>query len=506
MTQTLTLISHTNTSKNFIELVPLLSIMLLMMSAFVMPLLKKKHHIYGGAIGVLGLTGILQLLNVLHINRSGAYTFDIGHFPAPFGIMLKIGEVESIIGLLFVFVNLMIVWYAYFSLEKEIKENRVSFFHTLNLLLLASLLGIVYTNDIFNGFVFLEVSTLAACGIIVVKDKKTNIKAGIKYLILSSLGSGLVLMGIAFVYSLSGHLSMSYIHEALLENMAGKHNTILISIILFTIGLGIKGAMFPLHIWLPDAHASAPSPSSAILSALVIKAPILFLIKIYYVVFGMAIIGETVILDLVLLFGVLGMIFGSLFARSQTELKRMIAYSSVAQMGYIFFAIGLGNKLGLIMAVYHIIAHALTKSSLFLAAGSFIEQTGFKTIDEFKGIGKEMPVTLGIFTISALSMIGIPVLPGFISKWNLAMAAIEIDKIYLLIILLVSSLLNAGYYFPIIINGYFGEDNLDGKIFRSKSKPVKTLLPLMILTILMVLAGFFSGSIITFIERGIYLG
>lgn len=494
----------TGGDKSWVELIPLLSIMVLMIGAFIIPLLKKKKLIYKFSLSLMGSILIMNIINVAHIAKHGFYTFDIGHFPAPFGIVLRIGEVESAIGLLFTFVIMMVSWYSFYSLEKEIEEKRVGFFYTLCCLLLASLLGIVYTYDIFNGFVFLEVSTLSACGIIIVKDKKANIKAAIKYLILSSLGSGLVLMGIAFIYSITGHLSMQYINEVLVTNTAGNNNLILISIILFTIGLGIKGAMFPLHIWLPDAHSSAPSPSSAILSALVIKAPIIFLIKIFYLVYGYEIISGTVILDLLLLFGSFGMILGSLFARSQKELKRMIAYSSVAQMGYIFFAIGLGNKLGLVMAIYHIIAHAVTKSSLFLAAGSFIEQTGFKKIDEIRGIGKEMPITLGIFTVSALSMIGIPVLPGFISKWNLALASIESGKIFLLAVILISSLLNAVYYFPIIINGYFGEENLDGKVFKSKSKPMKALMPLIVLSISMVLVGFLSGIVIDFIEKGIY--
>ncbi len=489
---------------NSIRLIPLLTIMGLMIGAFIMPLLKSKKMICSSYMTLNSIVFILNIINVWYVSIHGSYILEIGHFKAPFGIVFRIGEIETVIGLLFAFVMLMIAWYSYFGLEKEISSKRTGFFYTLIALLLASLLGIVYTYDLFNGFVFIEVSTLAACGIIVIKDKKENIRATLKYLILSSLGSGLVLMGIALVYSMSGHLSMGHIQSALSVNQVGNENSILISLILFTVGLGIKGAMFPLHIWLPDAHASAPSPSSAILSALVIKAPIIFLIKIYYLVYGYDILSGTVVLDLLLIFGSLGMIVGSLLARSQKELKRMIAYSSVSQMGYIFFGIGLGNRLGLAMAVYHMVAHGLTKSSLFLAAGSFIEQTGHKMIDDFKGIGKEMPVTLGIFTISALSMIGIPVLPGFISKWNLSMAAIESGRIYLLAILLASSLLNASYYFPIIINGYFGEDNLDGKIFRSKSKPIKTLLPLIVLTIAMILVGFLSGILIDFIDLGLY--
>ncbi|MBN2260032.1 MAG: monovalent cation/H+ antiporter subunit D family protein [Clostridiales bacterium] len=487
-----------------IQLFPLLSILILLIfGAFLTPLLKRKKIILKLHIAINSLVTALSFITLFYVAKFGPFVFQIGHYPAPFGIVFKIGPIESSIGLMFSFVMTMVMWYSIFSLEKEIKEKRVSFFYILNSLLLASLLGIVYTSDIFNGYVFLEVSTLAACGIIIVKDKKENIKAAIKYLLLSSLGSGLVLMGIAFIYSISGHLNMTYIHGEIIAAASDKTNLLLISLILFTIGLGIKSAMFPMHVWLPDAHTNAPSPSSAILSSLVIKAPVVFLIKIYYLVYGIEFISNSNVFELLLIFGGFGMIMGSLFARRQKILKRLIAYSSVAQMGYIFLGIGLGNELGLTIAIYHMIAHGLTKSSLFLSAGSFIEQTGFKNIEDFKGIGKEMPVTLGIFTLSALSLIGIPVLPGFISKWNLALASIESGKIYLLAIILISSLLNAVYYFPIIINGYFGEDNLDGKVFRSKSKPIKELIPVIILSLVMVAVGFLSGSVINFIKSGI---
>ena len=487
-----------------LKLIPLLTIFILMITAFIVPIIKEKKYVY--RVGILSFlfVFILSLFNLFNVINIGGFIFTIGHFSAPFGIVFKIDYIESIISLLFSFVMLMVIWYSRYSLEKEIKENKVKYFYTLSLLLLASLLGIVYTYDIFNGFVFLEVSTLSAAGIIIAKDKKENIKSAMKYLILSTLGSGLILMSIAFIYSITGHLSMEYIHSELILKATSNQDIILISLILFTVGLGIKGAMFPLHIWLPDAHSSAPSPSSAILSALVIKAPIIFMLKIFYMAYGFDIVSSTNIFNLILIFGSLGMILGSLFARRQTEIKRMIAYSSVAQMGYIFFAIGLGNELGFLMAIYHIIAHAVTKSSLFLAVGSIIEQSGFKKIDEIRGIGKEMPVTLAIFSVSAFSMIGIPVLPGFISKWNLSLASISSGKYYLLGIILLSSLLNAAYYFPIIINGYFGEDNLDGKVFKSKSKPIKELVPLIVLTLVMIITGFYSGKIIELIKLGSY--
>lgn len=489
-----------------IELFPLLTILILLIfGSFLTPLIKRKKTVVRINLAINALAFVMSLVTLLYVANSGTYIFNFGHYGAPFGIIFHIGPVEAVIALMFSFVITMVSWYSFYSIEKEIKAKRVGFYYIMNSLLLASLLGIVYTYDLFNGYVFLEVSTLAACGIIIAKDKKENIKAAIKYLMLSTLGSGLVLMGIAFIYSISGQLSMVYIHDAIAGHMVDKENLLLVSIVLFSVGLGIKSAMFPMHVWLPDAHTTAPSPSSAVLSGLVIKAPVIFLIKIYYVIFGQSFVAGSRILQLMLIFGGVGMIMGSLFARRQKILKRLIAYSSVAQMGYIFFGIGLGNQLGLIMAVYHILAHGLTKSSLFLSAGSFIEQTGFKKIEDFRGIGKEMPVTLGIFTLSALSLIGIPVLPGFISKWNLALASIDHGMISLLGVILLSSLLNALYYFPIVINGYFGEDNLDGKIFRSKSKPVKELIPVILLSLAMFAIGVFSGPIIEFIRSGIYI-
>jgi len=478
-------------------------VLVLMISSFVMPLMKTGRKAYWISFSTMAIAFVLSILNYIYIGAEGPYTYKIGHFNAPFGITFRIGTIEGILGILFTFVALMVLWYSYYSIEKEIKPHRMKLYYTLINLLIASLLGIVFTGDIFNGFVFIEVSTLAACGIIIVKDKKENIKATMKYLILSSLGSGLFLMGIAYLYSMTGHLDIESIGKIIQGSYEEYPKMILISLSIITIGLGIKSAMFPLHVWLPDAHSTAPSTSSALLSALVIKASVVMMFKVLYQIYGIEILQSTYILKMLLLFGGTGMIMGSLFARFQKDIKRMVAYSSVAQMGYIFFGMGLGNTLGFTIAFYHIIAHALTKSALFLAVGSMIEQTGEKKIEKLRGIGKEMPVTLAIFTLGALSMVGIPVLPGFISKWNLALATIDAGSVMLLGVILLSSLLNAAYYFPIIINGYFGEKNLEGKVFRSKSKPVKELIPVIVLAVALILAGFVSGPILQQISLGL---
>lgn len=399
----------------------------------------------------------------------------------------------------------MVGWYGIYSIHKDIDENHIKYYYLLMHILLASLLGIVFTNDLFNGYVFVEATTLSSCGLIIIKNNQSTSKATFKYLIMSVLGSGLLLMGIAFLYAITGHLNIGEVNRELVKVAADNHNVIVISLSLFIVGLGVKGAMFPLHTWLPDAHGSAPSTSSALLSSLVLKAPVVFLIKIMYQVYGLDIIHTTPIFTILLIFGLAGMILGSIFAIYQKEIKRVVAYSTVAQMGYIFFGMGLGTEMGLMVSLFHVFAHALTKAMLFLCVGSMMEQSGYKYKDEFRGIGKEMPVTLGAFTLGALSMVGIPIFPGFISKWYYSIATINADQYIFLAFILVSSLLNAVYYFPIVINGYFGKDNVKGKIYRAKYKPVKEVLPLAVLAIAMVMISGYSSTLLEYFKFGLNL-
>ena len=482
---------------------PLIIILVLFITAFIMPLVKKNKIIKSISLSSVAAVMLLSLIHFSFIIKNGPYLYSVGHVDSPFGIEFSIGSIEGIMAVLFTFVTLMIVWYSIYSIDRDIKDARIPLYYLLINMLVGSLLGVVFSNDIFNSYVFIEVGTLASCGIIVVKDKKENIMAATKYLIMSCLGSGLVLMGIAYLYSITGHLNMVYIHKELVNVYTQYPRAILITLGLFTVGLGVKSAIFPLHNWLPDAHSSAPSPSSAILSSLVLKAYVILLIKVLYRVFGTEIVLQFPILRIILVLGSLGMIIGSIFAIYQKEIKRVIAYSTVAQMGYIFMGIGLGTELGVSIAIFHIIGHAVTKSALFLTVGAMIEQTGYKEVQDLRGIGREMPITLGLFTIGALSMVGIPLLPGFVSKWNFALASIDKGELFLIAIIIGSSLLNVIYYFPIVINGFFGDENLEGKVYKSKSKPVKELMPIIVLVLSMLYLGTASKGIIQLIRTGL---
>ncbi|MBC2399491.1 multicomponent Na+:H+ antiporter subunit D [Clostridium tetanomorphum] len=482
---------------------PIITVLLLFITASILPLVKKNILVKLISLFSFTISFLMYVFTLNHVLTKGNYFYRIGHFNAPFGIEFHVGTVESMIGVLFTFVAIIVIWYSIYNEGFGINEEKIPLYYLLINILVGSLLGIVFSNDMFNVFVFIEIGNLASCGIVIIKDKKENIKAGMKYLIMSCLGSGLVLMGIAFLYSLTGHLNMTYIHNELVKNYTNYPRSILITLGLFTVGLGVKSAMFPLHTWLPDAHSNAPTTSSAILSSLVLKGYVLFLIKILYRVFGREIIVQFPILNIILLLGCFGMIFGSIFAIFQQNLKRVIAYSTVAQMGYVFFAIGLGTEIGLVMSIFHIIGHAVTKAALFLCAGTIIQRTGHKYLKDLRGVGKEMPYTLALFFIASLSMVGIPLLPGFVSKWYLALGTIQANKIILIGVILASSLLNAIYYFPISIYGFFGEENLQGKIYKSKSINIKQLLPIVVLVIAMFYVGIASKEIISLIKTGL---
>lgn len=482
---------------------PLISVLILYLSAFLMPLIKKNKWVKFLSMISFVVCLVLFAFSLRYVIDNGSYFYRIGHFDAPYGIEFKVGIIECMIAILFAFVSLVVSWYSYYNIEHDISESKIPLYYLLISILIGSLLGIVFTNDMFNAYVFIEIGNLASCGIVVVKDKKENIKAGLKYLIMSCLGSGLVLMGIAFLYSMTGQLNMTFIHETLIKTYMDYPQAIIITLGLFTVGLGVKSALFPLHIWLPDAHSNAPTSSSAILSSLVLKAYIIFLLKVLYRVMGKEIISGTPILNIILILGCLGMIMGSVLAIFQKNLKRIVAYSSVAQIGYIYFAIGLETELAVVTGIYHIIGHAVTKAALFLCSGSIIEKTGQKEITNLKGVGKEMPYTLTLFFIATLSLVGIPLLPGFVSKWYLAIESIGVNQLFLILIILASSLLNAIYYLPISINGFFDEENTRDKVYKSKEKPMKELIPIVILVIAMLYVGVNSEAIISLIKTAV---
>lgn len=409
------------------------------------------------------------------------------------------GIVSPLEGLMLVFftsVGGLIIWASIYMIDHDIKKERISLYYITCLVLIGLLCGIVLVDNLIVNFILIEISAFLAAAIVMIKDSEENYKAGLKYLMLSIFASAFLLVGIVILKNLSGTYDINRMSQNLMA--ISNLNPIKLSIIFILIGVGFKSALFPFHIWLPGAHGSAPAPSSAILSSLVLKAYIIFLIKLIYIGYGIGTVKLLNIFNVLLILGSAAMIYGSLMAIMQTQLKRMIAYSSVAQIGYIFMGLGLGNSLGLVAALFHIIVHGVTKACLFLNAGTIIMATGKKEIKEMEGLGRELPITMALFSLCGLSMIGIPLLAGFSSKWNFGLAIMDSRTYWVIIILSLSSLLNALYYLPISIKAYFslkdiGVEKVEEKVFNK--------LPMIILGLMVVLMGVFSNPMINLISQ-----
>lgn len=488
--------------------IPFFSIFIPLITAVMIPLVKKekivKRMTFAAMLVVVILSAIL--VNYLQGSSVGHFTYMVGHYPAPWGNELKSSIMEAALALIFGIVMILSIAGGLNGIKSDIKdENKYSYYIMMNLII-SSLLALVYTNDMFTAYVFLEINTIAACSIVVAKENGDTIRATIKYFIMSALGSGLYLFAVSTLYGITGHLLMESMNVAIREiAITGQYYFPLsVSLVLIIVAIAVKSALFPFHTWLPDTYGSATSSSSAVLSGLVSKGYIILLIKIIYRVFGIEVVRNLKVLPVILVLGLLGMMMGSILALLQKDLKKMIAYSSIAQIGYIFMGIGLGTKAALNAAVFHMITHAITKAALFLTAGSVIHETNNKKIAKMKGIGVLMPITMAVFTIGGLSMIGIPPSIGFNSKWNFAQSIMSSDYIWTIILLSISSLLNALYYLPIIVRAFFSIEGIgNGKKSKKLEGPILELLPVIILGVLIIAIGVYSSPVYNVISTGL---
>lgn len=460
---------------------PVLSIVSLLVFAYLMPLFSrwKKEWCLPATLLVLAFSFVSSMYLARRVLAQGPFIYHMGNWTPPWGIEFLVDYLGVFTALVITGVALLVFVYATSDLPHELLPGRIGWYCTLYLLLIGSMVGMALTNDLFNLFVWVEICAISSCAIISVKDSRECVEASFKYMVLSAVGSGCMLLSIALIYMITGHLNMSFIAAALPETMALYPKNLLAALALLMVGLGVKAALFPLHVWLPDAHASAPSPSSAVLSGLVIKIYAVAMIKILFRVFPAQFAGITPVLTMLLWLSTLAVIIGSMFAFVQEDIKKMLAYSSVAQIGYVFLGIGLANEGGLMGGILHIFNHAIMKSMLFLAAGAFIYSTGVRKISDLKGIGRTMPVPAIAFTIGAMAMVGIPATNGFISKWHLALGALDGGRPFYVAVILLSSLLNGLYYLPIVINAFFNEPQ--GKVMEPRPLPPAMSIPLVLL-------------------------
>ena len=426
-------------------------------------------------------------LHLLAQTRSGAVvTYEIGGWARPLGIEYVIDAANAWVLAIVALVASVAAFYARRSVENEIARKRIHLFYAAFLLCLAGLLGITATGDVFNVFVFLEISSLSAYALIAMGRDRRALTAAYQYLIMGSLGATFIVIGIGLLYVMTGTLNMADLAARLPE--LGPNRTIPVAFTFLIVGITLKLALFPLHLWLPNAYTFAPSAVSAFLAATATKVAVYLLLRFSFTVFGADFAFEGMNADgLMVPLAVVAVIAMSLVAVGQENVKRLLAYSSVAQIGYIVLGIGFATTLGITASVLHLLNHALMKGALFLAVGCMVYRLGGLSVSGMAGLGKAMPWTMAAFVAGGLSIIGVPLTVGFVSKWYLVRAAIEGGHWLSAAVILAGSLIAVMYVWKVVEVAYFRRRPAGAA--RVPEAPLALLVP----TWMMVAANFYFG-------------
>ena len=421
--------------------------------AFVNSLLGKRIHGLSDLLGSL-LTLILLGLSLVaaHLTTFESITvYHVGGWKPPIGIVMVLDGLTS-----FMLVTVNTVAFAITVYARDYMERYTAkeLFYTLLLLLLTGMNGVIIAGDLFNLFVFLEIAAMASYALVAFGTERHELEAAFKYAVMGMVGSLFILLGIVLLYGMTSTLNMADMRLVLTDQRG--HKLLLMVSVLFLTGFGLKAAIVPFHAWLPDAHPSAPAPISAMLSGVLIKSlGIYALSRIFFHVIG----ATPKLLSILMFLGTLSMVAGALLAIGQKDLKRLLAYSSISQVGYIVFGIGLGTPLGILGAIFHLFNHSVSKALLFLNAGAVEYATGSRDLQIMGGLGKKMPVTGTTSFVAAMSIAGIPPLSGFWSKLLIIMAAVQAGHVVYALGAVIVSVLTLALFIGVMKNVFIGKLN-----------------------------------------------
>jgi len=377
-------------------------------------LVARRRQVLAEVLAIIAMLA-LMLMSCYAIGNNGIY--HLGGWPTPVGIDMRLDDLAI---LLLLVVNVVGLAVALYSVDYMRRFTARSHFYGLFLLMVTGMNGVVLAGDLFNLYVFLEVAAIASYSLVAFGCAHEELEASFKYIVLGSLSSALILTGVALVYGVTGTLNLAHIASRIAQT--GMDAPLLLAFGLFICGFSFKSALVPFHAWLPDAHPSAPAPVSAMLSGVLIKAiGIYVLARLAFNVFG---VTENE-LSMLRWLGLLSMVVGGFLAAGQKDIKRLFAYSSISQVGFMVLGLGLGSPLGLVGALYHLVNHALFKSLLFLNAGAVEYATGTRNLNKLGGLNRMLPVTGATSLVGSMSIAGIPPFSGFWSKLIIVLACIE---------------------------------------------------------------------------------
>ena len=469
------------------EQLPALQVVIPLLGAVLCALLRRGAIAWVIALAVSWTLAVVSVLLLLQVLDTGPISYAMGAWEPPWGIEYRVDALSGFLLVLISVVGAVIMPYAHTSVCDEIEERNQGWFYTMYLLCLAGLLGIAITGDAFNAFVFLEISSLSTYAMIALGKDRRALLAAYQYLIMGTIGATMYVIGVGLLYSMTGSLNLVDIASRLGDVETSR--PILAAIAFITVGVSLKLALFPLHVWLPNAYAYAPSVATAFLAATATKVAVYLLLRFLFSVFGVAIVVQGLpVTEIFLVLSLAAMFGASIVAIFQEDIKRMLAYSSVAQIGYITLGIALASQTGLTGGIVHLANHAMTKAALFLLLGAVVYRIGACKIDDMGGLAKKMPVTMGAFVIAGLGIIGTPGTAGFISKWYLATGALEKGWWWLAILIVMSSLLAVIYIGRVVEVIWFRPLAKAGE--KATEMPLQMMIPALVLVAATIYFGF----------------
>ncbi len=460
----------------------------------------QKRLAYPMAVAATAVCVVCAGAILASVIDNGVISYWLGGWKPPHGIEYRIDHLNAVMLVLIAVLSLLTTIHSRNSVARDLSDKS-SLFWSLFMLMVTGLLGICITGDLFNLFVLLEVVSLSGYALISMGEKKA-VYASFRYVIIGTIGASFYLLGVGYLYIASGSLNMADLAELLPAIYHSK--AVLVGFAFILIGLSIKMALFPLHVWLPDAYAYAPSAVSLAVAPLVTKVMAYAIVRVMFSVFSaefaVSVLGVT---DLMVWLGTAAILFGAVMALSQSDYKRMLSYVIIAEIGFIIGGIGVANAAAIKGAMFHIVNDALMMACLFAVAGLVMHQTGGHRIADFRNIFRTMPITATIFTVGALAVIGVPPTCGFFSKWYLLIGGIQAGQWAFVAALLICTLINVALFFRIIDRGLYrrahrnalnGVASSDGP--QPGEAPLSMLIPASALALFIVLAGVFNQVIL----------
>ena len=420
----------------------------------------------------------------VQVRGGTVISYAIGNWAPPWGIEYRVDVLNAFVLILVSGVATIVSVYARISVISEVPSDRHYLFYAMFLLCLSGLLGMTVTDDVFNIFVFLEISSLSGYVLIALGRERRALHAAFQYLILGTIGATFYIIGVGFLYLVTGTLNI--------VDMAGRiqavadHRPVLAALAFMTVGLSLKAALFPLHAWLPSAYSTAPGAVAAFMAGTATKVSLYVFIRLLFGVFGARLVLQDLpLLEALSLLSIAAMLVASLVAVMEKDLKRLLAYSSVAQIGYITLGVSLANQDGLTAAVVHLFNHGIAKAALFMLVGGAALRLGGCRLEVLAGMGQRMPLSAFCIVIAGLSLIGVPGTAGFITKWHLVLAAAEAGQWLTIVAIGASSLLAAAYVWRFVEAAYFTAPRHHGV----QEVSVGMLAPAVIMTVACVYFG-----------------